>query len=135
MNFHKKALVSHAGIVPALSSLVTHHEVSSLSYNVIAGSVFYNLQSGYVEQFDKKISLGTLHMGWEIERCFLNSDIVAFDFLAGHGKVEDYKRHYRGEKIEFFTIKYFSSAPIFWVSATLLWARKRIKSVAEYCRH
>jgi hypothetical protein len=134
ISFHKSVLAMHTDMIPSMSSLVIGKEVFSLSYNLVASSVLYNLQSGYVEHYDKKVSLGTLHMGWEIERCFNNQDIAAFDFLAGHGKVEDYKRHYRGEQVEFFTNKYFSSSLICFVFSVFVWFRAKIKLLAEALR-
>jgi len=129
VSFHKKVLMNHPGIKPSLSSLLIDSKLVSLSYNICADSVMYNLQSGYLEDYDKKVSLGTLHMGWEIEKSFTESSIEYFDFLAGYGKVEDYKRHYRGESVEFLTRKYFSSSFFFVANAIFIWCRLKLKSL------
>lgn len=52
----------------------------------------YNLQSGYIENFDKQISLGTLHFGYQIEAAFDNKTVDFYDFMAGTGKNADYKK-------------------------------------------
>ncbi len=52
----------------------------------------YNIQSGYLEGFDKRISLGTLHFGYQIEKAFSNNHIDFYDFMAGSGKNADYKK-------------------------------------------
>jgi len=60
--------------------------------NVFCNNKIYNIQLGYEEKFHKKISLGTLHLGYAIEQAF-DSDIVEeFDLLAGEGKNTDYKK-------------------------------------------
>lgn len=107
--FHKDMLSLHSELKPQLSRLSIDDQLVSLSYNVDVNRVTYNLQSGYVEHFDKKTSLGTLHMGLEIERSFADEQVDAFDFLAGQGKVEDYKRHYRGSIISFSTRHYYTN--------------------------
>jgi hypothetical protein len=60
--------------------------------NLLVGGKIYNIQLGYVEDFDRKISLGTLHLGHAIERAFENPNIHSFDLLAGEGKNSDYKK-------------------------------------------
>lgn len=52
----------------------------------------YNFQSGYHENFVKGVSLGTLHFGYQIEKAFSNPDIEHYDFMAGLGKNNDYKK-------------------------------------------
>jgi hypothetical protein len=58
----------------------------------VAGRV-YNMQLGYQQDFHKKISLGTLHLGHAIEAAFADPQVTCFDFLLGEGKNSDYKRH------------------------------------------
>lgn len=135
INFHKRVLMKHSGIKPRLSVLQIGNEIVSLSYNICADAVMYNLQSGYLENFDKKVSLGTLHMGWEIENGFSNPNVKHFDFLAGYGKVEDYKRHYRGEQVDFITRQYFSNVMVFHVYGFFHNTRyffKKIKSALNF---
>ncbi|AHI29926.1 hypothetical protein AU14_01120 [Marinobacter similis] len=51
----------------------------------------YNLQSGYSEDFHKKLALGSLHLGYCIEEAFRDPEVRLFDLLAGGGKHENYK--------------------------------------------
>ncbi|MDQ2076160.1 GNAT family N-acetyltransferase [Marinimicrobium sp. ABcell2] len=50
----------------------------------------YNLQSGFVEDLIKGVSLGTLHLGYQIEAAF-NSETEFYDLMAGSGKNSQYK--------------------------------------------
>jgi GNAT superfamily N-acetyltransferase len=108
--FHTRLLLGPLGKNAILSYLCIDGEIVSASYNLKQGNVIYNIQSGYLENFDKKVSLGTLHMGWLIEQAFADNEVVYFDFLAGFGRTQDYKKHYRGEIVHFYTFQYFSNA-------------------------
>lgn len=132
--FHQKMLESSAGIVPHLSYLKIDGAVVSVSYNLDAAGVTYNLQSGYIEHFDKKTSLGTLHMGYEIERSFEHGAITNFDFLAGQGKVEDYKRHYRGATISFLTRAYCTNRFIWFLYSNGTRAKSLFKAIKNMWR-
>ncbi len=61
--------------------------------NVFCYNKIYNIQLCYEENFNKKISLGTLHIGYAIERAFESDIVVEFDLLAGEGKNTDYKKN------------------------------------------
>lgn len=50
----------------------------------------YNLQSGFVEDLIKGVSLGTLHFGYQIEAAF-EAGAELYDFMAGTGKNSQYK--------------------------------------------
>jgi len=62
----------------------------SIQLNYIVNQYEYNIQGGFDEIFDKRLALGYLHTGYEIERAFKN-EILIFDFLAGEGKNTQYK--------------------------------------------
>ena len=62
----------------------------SIQYNYIANNRNYNIQAGFEENLHKKISLGYLHFGYEIETSF-ETGMDAYDFLAGEGKNTPYK--------------------------------------------
>lgn len=93
-------------------ALTYNDEVVSILYDIQSGSRIYNLQSGYRQSFDSKVSLGTLHLGFAIEEAFAAEDVNAYDLLAGSGKNTFYKEHFRGERIEFNTAQFVRS-PIF----------------------
>jgi hypothetical protein len=61
--------------------------------NIFRGGKIYNIQLGFVEEFDKRISLGTLHLGYTIEMAFESEEVKSFDLLAGEGKSSNYKSH------------------------------------------
>jgi hypothetical protein len=92
-----------------LSRLIVNGEVVSVLYNIVSNQVEYNLQAGYLEKFDKKLSLGTLHLGYAIERAFADESIVYFDLLVGEGKNTPYKNSFRGENTVFKSCVYFNS--------------------------
>ncbi len=77
----------------------------SILYNLIINHTVYNIQSGFDENFDKKLSLGTLHMGYAIENAFNDQSVVNFDMLAGKGKSEFYKSKYKGRMVDFVTLR------------------------------
>jgi len=64
----------------------------SIQYNYVVNQRNYNIQAGFDESLLKKISLGYLHFGYEIEASF-EQNYSAYDFLAGEGKNTQYKAH------------------------------------------
>lgn len=129
--FHTWVLLSMPSASPRLSYLMIDDVPVSCSYNILVCATVYNIQSGYLEYYDKKISLGTMHMGWGIERSFADTETNYFDFLAGFGKVEDYKKHYRGELVVFNTVQYFNSRLMRQLTSLLL----LLKNSARKIRH
>jgi len=64
----------------------------SIQFNYIINQHEYNIQAGFIENLDKKLALGYLHFGYEIETAFENKTLI-YDFLAGEGKNTNYKEH------------------------------------------
>lgn len=91
--FHQDFLsaVTSEGGEPQLSILSCAGSPISVLYNVAFGGCVYNIQAGFEQDFHKKLSVGTLHLGYSIEDAFQREDIHKFDFLAGSGKNENYK--------------------------------------------
>lgn len=75
------------------SFLLLDGEPLSVVINITLGARIYNMQLGFRPDFHKKISLGTLHLGYAIEQAFNDPDIECFDLLLGDGKNSNYKRH------------------------------------------
>ncbi len=73
------------------SILKVNGEPVSAMLNLYANNKIYNIQLGFLEDFDKKISLGTLHLGYAIEAAFQDQQVKSFDLLAGSGKNSNYK--------------------------------------------
>lgn len=132
VEFHKQLLQSALGVNSLLSYLVVDGLIVSASYNIQIDDVIYNIQSGYLEDFDKKISLGTLHMGWLLEYAFKSPEVNYFDFLAGFGRAEDYKKHYRGDLTQFYTLQYFSSPVVCAVYCSRLWLKFYTKKIMNF---
>jgi len=104
LGFHGK-LIDSLHLLDCFSVLKIGGKPVSILYNITINNIVYNLQSGFVENFHKGISLGTLHLGYEIERSFENKDLVYFDLLAGHGKNINYKARLNGVPVKFISIQ------------------------------
>jgi len=106
LDFHNSLLAS----LPSdenckLSFLIFDDQVVSVLYNLKMGNKVFNIQSGFIENFNKKISLGTLHLGYAIEQSFVDDHSDSFDLLAGEGKNSFYKEKYQGDEIKFYTMQ------------------------------
>lgn len=86
-----KRVVSEGG-EPQLLALKSDGKLISVLYNVKYQGCVYNLQSGFEENFHPKLAIGTLHLGYAIERAFQEEGTQSFDMLAGSGKNENYKQ-------------------------------------------
>lgn len=106
LNFHRtfiKSLSKHQGF--ELSCIYIDSKPVSLLYNLTTTDTVYNVQAGFLESYDKKLSLGTIHLGYAIEQAFEDKAITVFDMLIGSGKNEFYKNRYKGETVEFETLR------------------------------
>lgn len=74
------------------STLEVNDEVVSIQYNYTINGHRYNIQAGFIEDYHKKLALGYLHFGYEIENACAN-DVFKYDMLAGEGKNTSYKEH------------------------------------------
>ena len=76
----------------------------SIQYNYILDSHVYNIQAGFDENFHKKIALGYLHFGYEIEHAYTRG-LKVYDFLAGEGKKTQYKEQLTNELLNVVEIQ------------------------------
>ncbi|WP_286804233.1 MULTISPECIES: GNAT family N-acetyltransferase [unclassified Marinimicrobium] len=67
---------------------VNGEPVSTL-FDVIWDKRRYNFQTGYAQDYLRKISLGSIHLGYAIEESLREN--LRYDLLAGSGKKTDYK--------------------------------------------
>ena len=81
----------------------------SVMLNALVNSRLYNIQLGYIEDFNRKISIGTLHLGYQIEEAFNSPDIIQFDFLAGPGKTTNYKSQLAEESKNLYSMRWCRS--------------------------
>ncbi len=118
--FHKKFLsrVEEEGGRPLLSALFCGGDVVSVIYNVWYRGVVYNIQAGFDENFHRKLSLGSLHLGYAIEDAFNAEDTYRLDMLAGQGKNEDYKSRFATDQYQFISAMLVKSAmfrALYWM--------------------
>jgi len=76
----------------SFSTITFDDKPVSIQYNYVINNHKYNIQAGFDEDFHKKIALGYLHFGYEIEYACDNT-ITSYDLLAGEGKNTSYKAH------------------------------------------
>lgn len=72
-------------------SLILDGKIISGSFSLSCCGKCYNFQLGYQDFSDKKISLGMLTLGYDIEYSFRNNGLGYYDLLAGGGKNSNYK--------------------------------------------
>ncbi len=97
IDFHKRlADCCESHLKPVYCVMhVDGKEVSAI-YDIHAGGRRYNLHSVFIGDFDKKVSLGTLHLGYALEEAFQDPAIHLYDFLVGGGKNSFYKEKLKG---------------------------------------
>lgn len=124
LSFHKRLIHSLAqeGAEIDLSLLSLDEKPLSVLYNVRCKDRVYNLQSGYLERFHPKISLGSLHLGYAIKAAFYSADAEHFDMLAGRGKQTDYKRAIANEILALKSYKVVRSPLL----RALYWVKDRV---------
>lgn len=88
----------------AFSTLCIEDMPVSIQYNYVINNHKYNIQAGFDEKFHKKLALGYLHFGYEIEHA-CNSEIKAYDMLAGDGKNTSYKEHLTQSRVRITNIQ------------------------------
>lgn len=120
LEFHMKFLsrVKEEKGEPLLSVLRCNNEIVSVLYNVRYCGVVYNIQAGFEECFHKKLSLGSLHLGYAIEEAFSCGATRRFDFLAGEGKNENYKSRFATENYQFISVMLVKSVlfrALYWM--------------------
>ena len=112
--FDDDALRFHRLLIERLPLGGGRAELTALRYNGRCVSVLYdvvveewrmNLQAGFYEDFDSKVSLGSLHLGFAVEAAFQDESVGIYDLLAGSGKNHFYKSHFQGEPVEFSTFQ------------------------------
>lgn len=104
--FHEKVIARLESHQLALTTLEFNGKTISVLYDIVVGSNRYNLQAGFEENFDHKVSLGTLHLGYAIEECFNTGSVRYYDLLAGYGKNSFYKSRFHGESVQFLTVQF-----------------------------
>jgi hypothetical protein len=73
-----------------VSRLRVGAQVVSVLYDLRIGTRQYNLQMGFDPAHSQGVSLGLLHLGFQMERA-ADEGVATYDLLAGRGKTADYK--------------------------------------------
>jgi CelD/BcsL family acetyltransferase involved in cellulose biosynthesis len=76
-----------------LSVMFVGEQAVSAMYSLIVDGREYHLQGGFNAQFARSVSLGSLHLGYSIERAFADG-VQVIDLLVGGGRSTDFKRHF-----------------------------------------
>lgn len=80
-----------AGHYIDLSVMTLNNQPISAVLDIHYHKRIYNLQSGFDDRFGSRLSLGILHLGYQLEAAF-NTDSDIYDFLIGRGKATAYKK-------------------------------------------
>lgn len=114
LDFHRKLARKLAGKEGVkFSMLSVSGKPVSVLYNLRAGQREYGIQTGFDNRFDKKISLGLIHMGYLVEDAFRDG-LKVFDFVAGVGKQDQYKQHFTPHRRQMLTLQFIRSP---WLKA------------------
>ena len=76
-----------------LSVMYVGQQPVSAMYSLIVEGREYHLQGGFNAEFARSLSLGSLHLGYSIERAFADG-VEVIDLLVGGGRSTDFKRHF-----------------------------------------
>jgi len=87
VNFQER-LVQEGGSA-IMEAMLVNGEIVSVIYDIVYAGKRYNFQSGFSENRFEKIALGSIHLGYAIEEAL--STKLIYDFMAGTGKIENYK--------------------------------------------
>ncbi len=129
VDFHMKLLSRLSGNQrPELTALVVDGRTVSVLYDICSGRGVYNLQAGFDEHLHKKLSPGTLHLGYAVEQAFSDPDIDRYDLLAGYGKNTFYKAKFRGNEVDFTTLEFVRSPMLKLMYQCQAWLPKGMKS-------
>ncbi|TGN41530.1 GNAT family N-acetyltransferase [Marinobacter confluentis] len=107
LRFHRLFIerLSECGGRAELTTLRYDGDCVSVLYDVVVGGWRLNLQAGFVEDFDSKVALGSLHLGFAVEAAFSDDAVEFYDLLAGSGKNHFYKSHFQGDVVDFETFQ------------------------------
>ncbi|MGH8605629.1 MAG: GNAT family N-acetyltransferase, partial [Gammaproteobacteria bacterium] len=106
LEFHRTLagkLVKKGGVKFSMLSL--SGKPLSVLYNLRTDQREYGIQTGFDDRFDKKISLGLIHMGYLVEEAFRDR-LKVFDFVAGIGKQAQYKKHITQHRRQMVTLQF-----------------------------
>lgn len=130
VNFHRSMLDRLGAFYRVECSILKFNGTPiSVLYDIFAVNGRYNIQAGFLEDFDPKMSVGKLHLGYAIEEAFNEPECHYYDLLAGEGKNEFYKDHFKGEEKLFFTVQFTRRALLKFLYRNLSIVPQKLRSV------
>ncbi len=85
------------------------------TFDLDCSGVSYNFQLGFEDNIDKRISMGSLVLGYDIEHCFNSPEICYFDLLAGEGKNSNYKTRLAQPSVQFESVQVIKPSLLKWL--------------------
>lgn len=110
-------------IVVDLSVLSLNNKPISAVFDIHYGARAYNFQSGFNADIINNISVGIIHLGFQIEAACKNPTINYYDFMAGSGKYADYKKSIATETSEFVSVRIVRHQWLQLLYKFICWAR------------
>ncbi len=86
-----------------------NNEIIGCTIDILSDGRSYNFQSGYKDGVDKKVSMGSLTIGYAVELYCKKEGIKYYDFLAGEGKKSNYKARIAKAELKFESSQYVST--------------------------
>ncbi len=94
-----------------LSQMTVGGRLVSMLYDFGVGARRYNVQSAFDERFDRKLALGSLHLGYAVEAAFAEGAAV-YDLLEGGGKKTQFKASIANARRHSSTLQVVRSAKL-----------------------
>jgi CelD/BcsL family acetyltransferase involved in cellulose biosynthesis len=94
-----------------LSRLRVGNDVVSVLYDIRKGVRQYNIKMAFDPHFNGRLSLGLMHLGYAMEAA-ADCGVAAYDFLAGPGQKNDYKRHLSQTRRELSSVQVLRGATL-----------------------
>jgi CelD/BcsL family acetyltransferase involved in cellulose biosynthesis len=95
----------------AFSRLRVGSRVVSVLYDLRKGTCQYNIKMGFDPGLSSQLSLGLIHLGLAMEAA-ADHGIASYDFLAGPGRTNDYKRLLSQRQRQLSTVQMLQGAAI-----------------------
>lgn len=123
---YRLAQLMHASHCLRFSVIKCDQQPISIQYNYLVNGHMYNIQAGFDPNFDKKIPLGYLHFGYEIEYAF-SHDLTEYDFLVGEGKNISYKEGLTDHRLEIIDLQIIRNKYLCFLYSIYDWVTRFMK--------
>lgn len=114
--FHEKIVENQGGYHGVYISVLEYkNTIVALAYCLVYKREIYNIQLGFDESKFQKQSIGLIQLGQTLLSAMGDGGFDGFDFLAGRGKQEFYKKRFGGRSIFLTTEQYLKSKFLVWI--------------------